>query len=118
MIKKHRANPIIQLDAVKPTREGYRVKGVFNPRAIDFNGETILLLRIAEDCVADQGSIAVPYYRFDSEGGHPEVLEKKADDPDIKFKDTRGIVYKGQDFLSTLSHMYKFLLLFHLTINI
>jgi predicted GH43/DUF377 family glycosyl hydrolase len=33
------------------------------------------------------------------------MLELKADDPDVKLKDTRGVVYKGQDYLSTMSHI-------------
>lgn len=105
MFKKHIENPLIRPGSVKPSREGYRVKGSFNAGAAEFNDEIILLLRVSEDCVADKDTIAVPYYRFDSDGGHPEILEKRADDPDIRLKDTRGVVYKGQDYLSTLSHI-------------
>jgi len=105
MIKKHMANPIVQPGSIKPSREGYRVKGSFNAGAAEYNDEIILLLRVAEDCIASEDSIAVPYYRFDSDGGHPEILEKKTSDPDIRLKDTRGVVYKGKDYLSTLSHV-------------
>jgi predicted GH43/DUF377 family glycosyl hydrolase len=75
MVKKHEANPLIEPKSIKPSREGYRVKGTFNAGAAEYNGEIILLLRVAEDCVAGEGSISVPYYRFDAEGGHPEILE-------------------------------------------
>ena len=37
--------------------------------------------------------------------GTPEILEKSINDPDIQLKDSRGVVYKGQDYLSTLSHI-------------
>ncbi len=105
MIKRHEANPLIEPSSIKPSREGYRVKGTFNAGAVEHNGEIVLLLRVAEDCVAGEGSISVPYYRFDADGGHPEILEVKADDPHVQLKDTRGIVYKGKDYLSTLSHI-------------
>jgi predicted GH43/DUF377 family glycosyl hydrolase len=105
MIERHETNPLIEPSSVKASREGYRVNGTFNAGAAEYNGEIVLLLRVAEDCVAGGCSVAVPYYRFDAEGGHPEILEVKADDPDVRFKDTRGIVYKGKDYLSTLSHI-------------
>lgn len=105
MINKHNSNPIVQPSSIIPSREGYRVKGSFNAGAVEYNDEILLLIRVAEDCIADQNSIAVPYYRFDSAGGHPEILQKKTNDPDIRLKDTRGVVYKGQDYLSTLSHI-------------
>jgi predicted GH43/DUF377 family glycosyl hydrolase len=72
---------LIEPKAIKSSREGYRVKGTFNAGAAEYNREIILLLRVAEDCVAGEGAISVPYYRFDAEGGHPEILEVKADDP-------------------------------------
>jgi len=93
MVKKHETNPLIEPKSIKPSREGYRVKGTFNAGAAEYNREIILLLRVAEDCVAGEGSISVPYYRFDAEGGHPEILEVKAEDPHVRLKDTRGIVY-------------------------
>jgi len=105
MVKKHENNPLIEPKSIKPSREGYRVKGTFNAGATEYNHEIILLLRVAEDCVAGEGSISVPYYRFDAKEGHPEILEVKADDPHVRLKDTRGIVYKGKDYLSTLSHI-------------
>jgi predicted GH43/DUF377 family glycosyl hydrolase len=105
MVKKHEANPLIEPESIKPSREGYRVKGAFNAGAAEYDDEIILLLRVAEDCISGEGFIAVPCYRFDAEGGHPEILKVKADDPRVQLKDTRGVVYKGKDYLSTLSHI-------------
>jgi len=90
---------------VKPSREGYRVKGTFNPGAVQHKGEIVLLLRVAEDCVPRKDYISVPYYRFENGRGFPEILDKPLNDPQINLKDTRGVVYKGQDYLSTLSHI-------------
>ena len=43
MIKKHPNNPVIKPDDVKPSMEGYRVLGAFNPGATVFNDEVLLL---------------------------------------------------------------------------
>ena len=41
MIKKHKANPLIEPESIKPSREGYRVKGAFNAGAAEYNDEII-----------------------------------------------------------------------------
>ena len=105
MIKRHPANPIITPAMVKPSHHRYRVRGAFNPGAIKFGDEIILLLRVAEDCPGKEGYRAVPYFRFQSGRGYPEVLEVKVDDPEVQLKDTRGVVYQGRDYLSTMSHI-------------
>ena len=52
MVKKHEANPLIEPKSIKPSREGYRVKGTFNAGAAEYNREIILLLRVAAGCFA------------------------------------------------------------------
>jgi len=104
-VKRHLNNPLITPEIVKPSIEGYRVKGAFNPGAAEYNGEIILLLRIAEDCIPRESYTSVPYYHFENGKGTAQILEKSLDDPDIKLKDTRGVVYMGQDYLSTASHI-------------
>ncbi|MFC1503910.1 glycoside hydrolase family 130 protein [Spirochaetota bacterium] len=105
MIEKYKNNPIIRPADVKPSMEGYRVLGAFNPGAIQFNDEILLLLRVAESCEEKKGYVRVPTYTFESGASRPGILELKADDPDVKLKDTRGVVYKGKDYLSTMSHI-------------
>jgi hypothetical protein len=41
-------------------------------------------------------------YRFEEAGSGLEILRFRADDPDVLLKDTRGVVDKGIDYLSTL----------------
>jgi len=105
MLRRNKENPLIETEMVRPSRTGYRVRGAFNPGAILFNEETILLLRVAEDCEPKHGYAVVPCYRFEKGKGFPEILEFDLSDPEVKLKDTRGVVYKGQDYLSTLSHI-------------
>ena len=105
MIRRHARNPLIKPEMVKPSREGYRVKGAFNPGATVYEDEIILLLRVAEGCEDRPGYVRVPYYRFEGDQGYPEILELKGSDPEVQLKDTRGVVYQGKDYLSTISHI-------------
>jgi predicted GH43/DUF377 family glycosyl hydrolase len=104
-MQKYEGNPVVKPEDVKPSLEGYKVRGAFNPGAVAFENEILLLMRTAETCVQEEGVVRVPTYRFDKGGSHPDILEWKANDPDVVLKDTRGVVYKGQDYLSTMSHI-------------
>jgi len=81
------------------------VEGAFNPGAIRFGEEVLLFLRVAESCEPREGYIRTPVYTFDHEGSHPEIFEVPEDDPEVVLKDTRGVVYRGKDYLSTMSHI-------------
>lgn len=102
---RHPQNPLIQPDQVLPSAPGYRVRGVLNPGAVRFGDEVLLLLRVAEDCPAADGQVAVPFARIEAGVGHAEVLDVRLDDPEVQLKDSRGIVYRGVDYLSTMSHI-------------
>ena len=105
MLKRNPSNPLIKPAMLKSSHSGFRVKGVFNPGATSYKGKIILLLRIAEDCTTKEGYISVPYYRFERDKGIARILEIPINDPDLSLKDTRGIVYRGIDYLSTISHI-------------
>ena len=98
-------NPLVRPDMVKPSAPGYRVKGAFNAGAVRYRGEVILLLRVAETCEASLGEMAVPIVTFADDVSHPGALRVAKDDPEIILEDTRGILYKGVNYLSTLSHI-------------
>ena len=104
-MNRHGENPIITAEMVKPSNPRYRVRGVFNPGAAAFDDEVILLLRVAEDCPTCKGRVAVPKVDIRGGVGQPGVLEFSVDDPEVSLKDTRGIVYRGTDYLSTMSHL-------------
>jgi predicted GH43/DUF377 family glycosyl hydrolase len=105
MITKYENNPVIRPSDVKPSLEGYRVLGAFNPGAVAFGGEILLLLRVAEGCEPREGYIRTPTYAFENGTSRPTITEFGEDDPDVVLKDTRGVVYKGRDYLSTASHI-------------
>lgn len=98
-------NPLIQPAEVMPSAPGFRVVGAFNPGAAVCGDEIILLLRVAESCVPKAGKARVPVYRFEEGRSVPGVLEFDENDPDIVLKDTRGVAYKGKDYLSSISHI-------------
>lgn len=103
--RKYEGNPIVKPSNVKPSMDGYRVLGAFNPGATVFEDEVLLLLRVAESCEPVAGKVRVPVYRFDQGAPRPDIMEFEQDDPNVSLKDTRGVVYKGKDYLSTMSHI-------------
>lgn len=98
-------NPLIKPADVKPSCSGFRVIGAFNPGAVKFGDETILLLRVAEECIPKPGKIRVPFYDFSDGSGEPGIKEFDESDHHLSLKDTRGILYQGKDYLSSLSHI-------------
>ena len=96
-------NPVVRPDMVIPTTSGLEVLGAFNAGATICNNQTILLLRIAERCTSEPGVISVPIYCFHNNISKLEILRFNKEDPDVYLKDTRGVVYKNVDYLSTLS---------------
>ncbi|MBW1851375.1 MAG: glycoside hydrolase family 130 protein [Deltaproteobacteria bacterium] len=105
MFKRCEKNPVIYPSDVKPSAEGYRVVGAFNPGAVLFNDEVILLLRVAESCIPEPGKVRVPGYGFFQGRGIPEIMEFDENDPDLSLRDTRGVVYRGKEYLSSISHL-------------
>ncbi len=105
MLKKYEHNPVIAPAHVKPSREGYRVLGAFNPGATKWNDEILLLLRVSESCEQEDGYVRTPVYRFAEGKSYPDIMEFKKDDPDLLLKDTRGVYYRGKDYLTSISHI-------------
>ncbi|MCK4661731.1 MAG: glycoside hydrolase family 130 protein [Bacteroidales bacterium] len=105
MVKRHPNNPVIKPSMVKPSTEGYNVLGAFNPGATVYNGQIILLMRVAENCIEEEGYISIPYYDFENKDGEARILKIRKNDPEVELKDTRGVLYKNRDYLSTVSHI-------------
>jgi len=105
MLIRNPANPIITPQMVKPSAEGLKVVGTFNPAATVYNNEVILIMRVAETCIKKPGFISIPYFDFSTDKSFLSVLDVPEKDPDVKLKDTRGILYKGREYLSSVSHL-------------
>jgi len=102
---KHRENPLITPEMVVPSHADLVVKGALNPGAVRRGDEYLLLLRVAEGCRQAAGEVCVPRYRFVDGAAELEVLRLDPDDPDVRLKDTRAVVYRGVEHVSTLSHL-------------
>ena len=94
-------NPILTPHDCPPSRDGLQVECLLNPGVFTFNGEVCLLLRVAERPEQKDGIVSLPIL----EDGKISILEFDKTSPDIDTSDPRGIVYKGQDYLTTLSHL-------------
>ena len=89
---------------VKPSSDDLEVVGVFNPAAAIHDGETILLLRVAEaprDLAPDE--VGAPI--FDPASGAIRVKRWPRSTPGLDLSDSRLIVVDGRVYLSSISHL-------------
>ncbi|MBE9468685.1 MAG: glycoside hydrolase family 130 protein [Bacteroidetes bacterium] len=105
MLQRHINNPIIKPSMLIPSVKGYNVLGAFNPGATIYNNQIILLMRVSENCPQEKSFINIPYYNFKNNKSEAKILRINKDDPQVMLKDTRGVLYKGKDYLSTISHI-------------
>lgn len=105
-------NPLLIPAQVKPSREGFRVEGVFNCGVAKYKNEVILLCRIAESVTgAGEGEVLVPVVRtVDGEDGIDVLRLQKEEHPELDFTDSRTInkiTKQGKKtvYLTSLSHL-------------
>lgn len=104
MVTRFQENPILTPADVKPTRPDMIVECLLNPAAFRFNGKIGLLMRVAERPRQEEGWVSTPILDPGSEGGI-RLLRLREDDPDLTCTDPRMFTYKGQEYLTTLSHL-------------
>lgn len=102
--KRFDSNPIIKPSQVKPSIDGLEVECVLNPGAFRFKNKIGLLMRVAERPKQIEGKISTPVLDPLSETGM-RIIQFDLNDPDLQLTDTRGFKYKGQQFLTTMSHL-------------
>jgi len=102
--RRFETNPILRPSDVTPSREGLAVECLLNPGAFRWQGKTWLLLRVAERPVQTEGRISTPILEADAPGGIA-IITYNLDDPDVVYKDPRAFQYKGESYLTTLSHL-------------
>ncbi len=105
MIQRLKENPLITPADVPPSRPDYEVVGAFNPGAIRYKDEILLLLRIAERPKDNApGRQVAPI--LNPQTGQIQPFIVKNSDPDITdIPDSRSFSYKGQMFLTSISHL-------------
>lgn len=97
-------NPILRPADCKPSQPDMVVECLLNPGVFRYKGRTGLLLRVAERPKQEEGWISTPVLDPASEGGI-RILRFRKDDPDLKADDSRVFAYKGDTYLTTLSHL-------------
>ena len=104
LVERFAENPLITPDDVRPSRDDYEVIGAFNAAAVEYNGETLLLMRIAQRPLDKPVDVQIaPILNPDT--GEIELFRKNNNDPDIEIPDTRGFYYKGKLYLTSISHL-------------
>lgn len=99
--KRFPQNPLLVPADVAPSRSGLKVECLLNPGVFRFDGKIYLLVRVAERPEQKEGRVSFPVM----ENGQIRILEFDSSDPDLDASDPREFKYKGEGYLSTLSHL-------------
>jgi beta-1,2-mannobiose phosphorylase / 1,2-beta-oligomannan phosphorylase len=97
-------NPLLTPDNVTPSRPDFEVIGVFNPAVLVEDGETALLLRVAErprDVPPEE--VAAPV--FDPAAGRIAVKRWRRSADGVRSDDPRVVVAGGETYLTSISHL-------------
>ncbi|SEO99624.1 Predicted glycosyl hydrolase, GH43/DUF377 family [Mucilaginibacter gossypiicola] len=95
-------NPLLMPKDLTPSVAGLQIISLLNPGVFRFNGETWMLVRVAEGVTQKEGVI---YFPALNATGNTEIIEVPLNDPDLIATDARVISYKGLDYLTTVSHL-------------
>lgn len=107
-IYRFNENPIITPLDVPPLHENHEVIGAFNAGVAEYNGETILLLRVAERPLSNDANIVrAPVYNIENQ--KLDLIEFNVHDNLYDFSDPRMIRNKthlnGFEYLTSLSYI-------------
>ncbi len=96
-------NPIISPADVTPSRPDFEVVCAFNCGVIRFEGDVLLLMRVAEIPVNNNSNTElVPIYN--PELGEIEIIEFDKADHTIDFSDSRFVRTANEQYLTSISH--------------
>ena len=99
---RYRQNPILSPKDLNASEENLEITCLLNPGAFTFDNKIWLLIRVAERPEQKEGIISFPIL---TGTGKTEVVEIPLDHPDLDASDARIINYKGDDYLTTISHL-------------
>lgn len=101
-ILRHPSNPLLRPEDLQPSLPSMEITCLLNPGVFRFADKTWLLVRVAERPRQVQGEISFPL--LDAQGSI-RVMRIAADAPELDGSDPRVINYKGEDYLTTMSHL-------------
>jgi predicted GH43/DUF377 family glycosyl hydrolase len=102
LAKRFAENPLLKPADLKPSTAGLKIECLLNPGIFEFEGRTWMIVRVAERPEQRDGVISFPVLTAD---GRMDIVSIKKDDPELVADDPRVITYKGNDYLTTLSHL-------------
>lgn len=100
--RRFEMNPILKPSDLNPSNAGLEITCLLNPGVFTFQNKTWLIVRVAERPKQEEGVISFPVLNLD---GSMKIMNLRKDDPDLDARDPRVINYKGNDYLTTLSHL-------------
>ncbi|MCF8341232.1 MAG: glycoside hydrolase family 130 protein [Chitinophagaceae bacterium] len=103
-VNRSQHNPIILPDNVTASRKDFEVHYVMNCGVTEFEGDVLLLLRVAETPINRNPNIVKAPY-FNEKTGQVEIKTFDAHDPRNKFDDPRFIESPDDRILTTISHL-------------
>lgn len=111
-VRRAECNPLLKTADVKPSHETLKVDGIFNCGVTKYNGEYVLLCRIAESVKnSEEGIVAFPtIVRHRDKNVFKIVKLVKSEHPELDFSDSRTISrggngYKNVAYLTSFSHL-------------
>jgi len=96
-------NPLLTPADVAPTRDDREVYCTLNPGAVRVGSEVLLLVRVGERPVPQEGYVG--RLAFDADTGELNTTYIALDDPELVIIDQRKFVYRGWTLLTSLSHL-------------
>jgi beta-1,2-mannobiose phosphorylase / 1,2-beta-oligomannan phosphorylase len=95
-------NPLLSPGDLTPSVPGLKIACLLNPGVFRYDGKIWLIVRVAERPEQKDGIISFPVL---TATGGMEIKEIPASDPQLDASDARVINYRGEDYLTTLSHL-------------
>lgn len=100
--RRFEANPLLKPSDLIPSTEGLEITCLLNPGVFQYQNKIWLIVRVAERPKQKEGIITFPIL---TETDTIKIMEIHKSDPELIETDARVINYKGQDYLTTLSHL-------------
>jgi len=105
-IERALMNPLISPLHVQPSSPDLEVVSAFNAAAVSWQGETYLLLRVAEvPKNVPENEVAVPIVARRNGSVSIEIRRFRKDTPGLDTSDPRAVILDSEVYLSSLSHL-------------
>ncbi|RZL34012.1 MAG: glycosidase, partial [Pedobacter sp.] len=100
--KRFSQNPLLKPIDLKASNSNLVIVSLLNPGVFRFDDKIWLIVRVAENVKPKSGVISIPKLNSTQE---IEIIEVSINDPELIANDVRVINYKGDDYLTTVSHL-------------